>query len=74
MPIYILKITVFGGFYPLSGEVYQPKPQKHIIAWEEVMWWIDRQNRSTGATDVRGVMKRSKRPRKNLAVAHWLFA
>jgi len=46
----------FWGFHPLNGEIYQQSlPQRHIIAWKDVIWrmYIDRQNRSTGAMHAR---------------------
>jgi len=46
MPIYAPKIVVFGRFDPLNEEPYQRNPQRR-------MTYIDRQNRSTGATCVR---------------------
>ena len=50
MPIHADKIGAFWRFDPLDGEVYQRNPKRHTLARKDVIWRIDRQNRSTGAT------------------------
>ena len=52
-PIHAPKIGVFGVFDPLNGEQYQRNPKRHILWEKDVIWRIDCENRSTGATCVR---------------------
>ena len=53
MSIQSPKIGVLGEFDPLNGEPYERHPQKAILAQNDVIWRIDRHNRSTGATCTR---------------------
>jgi len=43
----------FWGILPLNGEQYQRNPKRHILGEKDVIWRIDCENRSTGATCVR---------------------
>ena len=40
MPIVAPKITVFGGFDPINGAVYQQNPKRHILACKNVMYVV----------------------------------
>jgi len=56
----------FLGIWPLNGEAYQRNPQKHILGQKDVIWRIDRQNRSTGVTCARDEeTKKRKRQKPN---------
>ena len=52
-PIHAPKIGVLGVFDPLNGAQYQRNPKRHILGEKDVIWRIDCENRSTGATCVR---------------------
>jgi len=62
IPIHVPKITVLGGIWPLNGRYNNMTPKRHTLAWKYVIWRIDRQNRSTGAT-----CAMPKEPKKQLA-------
>ena len=52
-----------GGFDPLNGRHINETPKRHILGQKDVIWRIDRQNRSTGATCARDE-ETKKRQRK----------
>jgi len=70
MPIHAPKLR-FWGFDHLSGEVYQQNPQRHIRAWKDIMWRIDRQNQSTDVTNLRNQKRQRKKP--YVTVENWVF-
>jgi len=43
----------FWGSWPNKWGGISTKPKRHILAWKDVIWRIDRQNRSIGATCAR---------------------
>jgi len=51
-------------------------PKRHILWRKDVIWCIDRQNRSTGATCVRDkeTKKEKKDQERNMTVANWVYA
>jgi len=75
MPIHDPKITVFWEFDPWMGRYINRTPKRHILAWKDVIWHIDRQNRSTGATCARAhETKKTKKPYGTNTVKNWVFA
>ena len=75
-PIHAPKIVFLGDFDPLNGETYQRNRQKAHPWQKDVIWRIDRQNRSTLATCARDeeTKKRKKDKDRNPTVANWVFA
>jgi len=47
------KLQIWGWFDPIDGKMYQQKPQKAHPCMKDVIWRIDRQNRSTCVTCAR---------------------
>jgi len=45
-----MPLGFFGQFDPLNGLQYQPKPKRHIFAWDRVIWAIKRVNLASGLT------------------------
>ena len=63
----------FGAFGPYIRSDINETPKRHILVWKDVVWRIDRQNRSTGVICARDEETKKGR-QKNFIVAYRVLA